>query len=73
MSPLQYLNFLKTNKFVQNKCPAYMNEVFRPVKNIRMNTGNGYVTKRLVLYWTCYLEQNSRNSVENQKFEYFQT
>ena len=73
-------------KFVLNKCPAYMNEVFRPAENIRINTRNSYLklshpfrktrqnrTKRLVLYWTCYLEQNSRNFEENQKFEYFQT
>ena len=25
-------------KFVQNKCTAYMNEVFRPAENIRINT-----------------------------------
>ena len=72
-------------KFVQNKCPAYMNEVFRSTENIRKNTKNNYLkvkpsfsknqyrAKRLVLYWTCYLEQNSRNFEENQKFEYFQT
>ena len=27
-------------KFVQNKCPVYMNEVFRPAENIRINTRN---------------------------------
>ena len=70
-------------KFVQNKYPAYMNEVFRPAENKRINTRNSYLkssfsknqyrTKRLVLYWTCYLEQNSRNFEEKEKFEYFQT
>ena len=72
-------------KFVQNKCPAYMNEVFRPAANVRINTRSSYLkfnhpfrknqywTKGLALYWTCYLEQNSRNFEENQKFEYFQT
>ena len=30
-------------RFVQNKCPAYMNEVFRPVENIRINTRNSYL------------------------------
>ena len=30
-------------KFVQNKCPAYMNEVFRPAENIRINTRNNYL------------------------------
>ena len=30
-------------KFVQNKCPAYMNEVFRLVENIRINTRNSYL------------------------------
>ena len=27
-------------KFVQNKCPAYMNEVFRSAENMRINTRN---------------------------------
>ena len=30
-------------KFVQNKCPAYMNEVFRPAENIRINTRNSFL------------------------------
>ena len=30
-------------KFVQNKCPAYMNDVFRPAENIRINTRNSYL------------------------------
>ena len=28
---------------VQNKCPAYMNEVYRPAENIRVNTRNSYL------------------------------
>ena len=27
-------------KFVQNKCPAYMNEVLRPAENMRINTNS---------------------------------
>ena len=53
-------------KFVKNKCQSYINEIFRPAENIRINTRNG-----LVLYWTNYIEQNSRIFEENQKFEYF--
>ena len=30
-------------KFVQNKCPAYMDKVFRPPENIRINMRNSYV------------------------------
>ena len=30
-------------KFVQNKCLAYMNEVFRPAENIRINTRNNFL------------------------------
>ena len=30
-------------KFVQNKCPAYMNEVFRPAENMRINTKNSFL------------------------------
>ena len=30
-------------KFVQNKCPAYMNEVFRSTEKVRINTGNSYL------------------------------
>ena len=30
-------------KFVQNKCPAYMNEVSRLAENIRINTRNSYL------------------------------
>ena len=30
-------------KFVQNKCSAYMNEVFRLPENIRINTRNSYL------------------------------
>ena len=30
-------------KFVQNKCPAYMNEVFRPAANVRINTRSSYL------------------------------
>ena len=30
-------------KFVQNKCLPYMNEVFRPAENIRINTRNSYL------------------------------
>ena len=30
-------------KFVQNKCPAYMNEVFRPAENMRINTRNSFL------------------------------
>ena len=33
-------------KFVQNKCLAYMNEVFRPAENIRINTRNSYLKLR---------------------------
>ena len=46
-------------KFVQIKCPAYMNKVFRPIENIRINTRNSYFkpsfsknqyrTRRLIL------------------------
>ena len=34
---------------------------------------NQYPTNRLVLYWTCHLEKNSRNFEEKQKSEYFKT
>ena len=30
-------------KFAQNKCPAYMNEVFRPAENMRINTRNSFL------------------------------
>ena len=30
-------------KFVQNKCPAYMSEVFRSAENITINTRNSYL------------------------------
>ena len=30
-------------KFVQNKCPAYMNEVSRSAENLRINTRNSYL------------------------------
>ena len=30
-------------KFVQNKCPAYMNAVFRSAENIRINMKNSYL------------------------------
>ena len=30
-------------KFAQNKCPTYMNKVFRPAENIRINTRNSYL------------------------------
>ena len=30
-------------KFVQSKCLAYMNEVFRPAENLRINTRNSYL------------------------------
>ena len=30
-------------KFVQNKCPAYMNEAFRPAENMRINTRNSFL------------------------------
>ena len=30
-------------KFVQNKCPVYTNEVFRPAENVRMNTRNNFL------------------------------
>ena len=51
-----------------NKCPAYMNEVFRSAENIRINmrhsflklkrsfSKNHYQAKGFFLYWTCYLE-----------------
>ena len=32
-----------TFKLVHYKCPAYINEVFRPVENIRINTRNSYL------------------------------
>ena len=32
-----------TFKLVHHKCPAYINEVFRPVENIRINTRNSYL------------------------------
>ena len=52
---LHKLNWLPTNQrfkqcvtsavfnFFQSKCPAYMNEVFRPAENIRINTRNGFL------------------------------
>ena len=70
-------------KFVKSKCQSYMNEIFRPAENIRINTRNSfflikpsflknqYWAKGLVLNWTNYIEQNSRIFEENQKFEYF--
>ena len=30
-------------KFVQNKCPAYMIEVFRPAENMRINARNNFL------------------------------
>ena len=30
-------------KFVQNKYPAYMSEVFRPFENMRINARNSYL------------------------------
>ena len=30
-------------KFVQNKCPAYMNEVFRSAENMTINTRNSFL------------------------------
>ena len=30
-------------KFVKNKCPAWINEVFRPAENMRINTRNGFL------------------------------
>ena len=30
-------------KFVQNKCPAYMNDVFGPAENMRINTRNSFL------------------------------
>ena len=30
-------------KFAQNKCLTYMNKVFRPAENIRINTRNSYL------------------------------
>ena len=30
-------------KFVQNKCPAYISEVFRPAENMRINTRNSFL------------------------------
>ena len=30
-------------KFVQNKCPAYMNEVFRPAENMRIKARNSFL------------------------------
>ena len=53
--PFDKLNWLPINqrfqqcvtsavfKFVQNKCPAYMNEVFRPTENMRINTRNRFL------------------------------
>ena len=32
-------------KFVQNKCPAYMDKVFRPAENIRINTRSSYANR----------------------------
>ena len=32
-----------TFKLVHHKCPAYINKVFRPVENIRINTRNSYL------------------------------
>ena len=31
------------SKFVQNKCPGYMNKVFRPALNMRINTRNSFL------------------------------
>ena len=93
----QKLNWLPTNqrfkqcvistvfKFVQSKWPTYMNEVFRPAENIRINTRNSYLKlshpfrkastgqNDLTYIGPGYFEQSSRNFEENQKFEYFQT
>ena len=58
--------------FVLNKCPVYINEVFRPNKNMSINKRNSFLklnhpfwkpknqyrTKGFILYQTCYLEQN---------------
>ena len=30
-------------KFVQNKCPAFMNDVFRPAENMRINTRKSFL------------------------------
>ena len=53
--PFEKMNWLPTNQkfkqcvvstvltLVQNKCPAYMNKVYRPAENIRVNTRNNYL------------------------------
>ena len=62
-------------KFVQNKCPAYMNEVFRLVENIRINTRNSYLKlshpfqKKTVLdKTTFYILMDLLFGTEFQKF-----
>ena len=72
-------------KFVQNKCLAYMNELFRLAENIKINTRNRYL-KFSHPFRKTSTRQNSLSYIgpatiwnripeieENQKFEYFQT
>ena len=35
--------YLLTLLTVLNKCPAYMNEVFRPTENMRINSRNSFL------------------------------
>ena len=44
-------------KLIQNKCPSYMNEVFRPTENIRINTRNSYL-KLNHPFWKTITRQN---------------
>ena len=89
------LNWLLTNlrfkqgvattvfKFVQNKCSAYTNEIFRSTENIRMNTRNGYLkpyfsktsTGQNGLFYSGSAIWNriSETLKKKRKLEYFQT
>ena len=72
-------------KFVQNKCPAYMNEVLRPAENIRINLRNSFLKLNHLFRKTSTGEKGlsyigpavwnriPEIIIKKQKFEYFQT
>lgn len=60
---------------VQNKCPAWMNKIFRPTEDIKISTRKSYLKLKHPQksctcqnsYCTCCLEWNLRNIEENKK------
>ena len=49
-------------KFVQNKCPVYMNKVFRLAENIIINTRNSYL-KLSILFRKTSTGQNGLSNI----------